>query len=204
MAKFYHTLITRKSFEALQDLNRKFDFILIGGWAIFLYTEALKSKDIDIILDFEGLREFKKEFKVFKNERLKKYEIKIEEIDVDIYLPFFSDLGFPVEEIKEYSQMREGFRVPIPEILLILKTCVLKERRGTVKGRKDVIDIFSLISRKKINWQKYRELIKKYNLDQENQVLRDLISTTISVPELNLLDHQTSRLRKGVLKEIEE
>lgn len=204
MAEFYHSLITEKSFRTLQDLRERFDFILIGGWAIFLYTEALKSKDIDMILDFGELRKFKKEFKVFKNERLKKYEIKIEEIDVDIYLPFFSDLGFPIEEIKEYSQMREGFRVPIPEILLILKICVFKERKGTVKGRKDVIDVFSLISRKKINWQKYRELIKKYNLDQENQVLRDLISTTISVPELNLLDYQASRLRKEVLKEIKE
>lgn len=203
MAEFYHNLVTEKSFKVLQDLKQKFRFILIGGWAIFLYTKALKSKDVDIILDFEELGKFKKEFTVFKNERLKKYEVKMEEIDVDIYLPFFSNLGLPIEEIKQYCQMREGFLLPIPEILLILKAHILQERRGTVKGRKDIIDIFSLISQKKIDWQKYRELIKKYKLKKENQELKGLISSTISVPELGLLDHQMSRLKKKVLKEID-
>ena len=47
MPEFYQDLITQKSFEALQNLKREFDFILIGGWAVFLYTKDLKSKDID-------------------------------------------------------------------------------------------------------------------------------------------------------------
>jgi rubrerythrin len=202
MAEFYHDLITEKSFKILQDLKREFDFILIGGWAIYLYTKALKSKDVDIIIDYNELEKFKKQFSIFKNERLKKYEAKIEEIDIDIYLPYFSDLKFPIEEIKNYTQSLEGFKVPIPEILLILKVKTYTERKGTIKGEKDLLDIFSLISNEKIDWKTYRELIKKYKLDGLNQKLKEIISSTKVIPQLNLLDHQISRLKKKILEKL--
>src|SRR3989338_4021762 len=100
MTEFYHNLITEKSFKILQDLRKKFKFILIGGWAVFLYAKALKSKDIDIIIDYDELQKLKNDYDVAKNDRLKKYEIKIEEIDVDIYLPYFSELGLKVQEVQ--------------------------------------------------------------------------------------------------------
>lgn len=202
MPEFYHELITEKSFKILQDLKRKFNFVLIGGWAIFLYTKVLKSKDIDIILDYDELEKIRKEFDVFKNERLKKYEAKVEDIDLDIYLPFFSNLGLPVEEIKNYTQSLEGFIVPVPEILLILKTVTLMERKGTTKGKKDLIDIFSLLKEEKINWQKYKELVGKYNLKDLNQEFKNLVSSQRAIPELNLLNHQISKLKKEVLENL--
>jgi len=52
---YYHDLIAQKSWQLLQSLGKKFDFVLIGGWAVFLYTGALKSKDIDLILDYPQL-----------------------------------------------------------------------------------------------------------------------------------------------------
>jgi len=202
MPELYHDLITEKSFRILQDLKRKFNFILIGGWAIFLYTKALKSKDVDIIVDYDELEKLRKEFDIFKNERLKKYEAKVEEIDVDIYLPHFSNIGLPAEEVKKYTQSREGFQVPIPEILLILKTYISHQRKGTTKGRKDLIDIFSLLSKDTIDWQKYQDLIEKYNLKDINQELKNLVSSQGAIPELNLLNHQISRLKKKVLKNL--
>jgi len=202
MPEFYHDLITEKSFEVLQNIRKKFDFILIGGWAIFLFTRKLKSKDIDIIVDYDQLEKIRKDFNLFKNERLKKYEIKIEEIDIDIYLPYFSNLGLPVEEIKNYSQSLEGFMVPIPEILLILKLFTFKERKGTIKGNKDLIDIFSLISQKKIDWRKYKELIKKYNLKELNQEFKKIVSSQGEIEELNLLNHKIAKLKKEILKEL--
>lgn len=202
MPEFYHDLITEKSFKTLQDLKRKFDFILIGGWAIFLYTKALKSKDIDIIIDYNELENFKKEFSIFKNERLKKYEAKTEGIDIDIYLPFFSDLSFPIEEIKNYLQSIEGFKVPIPEILLILKVKAYLERKGTTKGEKDLLDIFTLLSDEKIDWEKHKELIKKYNLGDINQKLKEIISSAKAIPQLNLLNHQISKLKRKILEKL--
>jgi hypothetical protein len=202
MPEFYHDLITEKSFKILQDLKRKFDFILIGGWAIYLYTKALKSKDIDIIVDYDQLEKLKREFDIFKNERLKKYEAKIEEVDIDIYLPHFSNLAFPVEEIKNYSHSIEGFQIPSPEILLILKIKTHFERRGTTKGKKDLIDLFSLLKEEKINWQKYKELIKKYNLKEINLKFRNLVSSQGAIPELNLLNHRIAKLKQKILKNL--
>jgi hypothetical protein len=202
MPEFYHDLITEKSFKTLQDLKRKFDFILIGGWAVFLYTKALKSKDIDVVVDYDELEKIRKNFEVSKNERLKKYEAKIEEIDIDIYLPYFSNIGLPVEEIKNYAQSVEGFIAPIPEILLILKAVTLIERKGTTKGKKDLIDIFSLFSKGIINWQKYKELIEKYNLKEANEELKNLISSQKAIPELDLLNHRIAKLKREVLKNL--
>jgi len=53
--EFWHNLITEKSFHLLQEFKKDFDFVLIGGWAVYLYTDSLKSKDIDIIVDLETL-----------------------------------------------------------------------------------------------------------------------------------------------------
>lgn len=200
--EFYHDLITEKSFKILRDLRKKFKFILIGGWAVFLYVKALKSRDIDIIVDYDQLEELKKEYEIFKNDRLKKYEIKIEEIDIDIYLPYFSQLGLKIEEIQKYCQSREGFRVPIPEILLILKIYTYQKRKGTNKGRKDLIDIFSLLKEGEINWSKYKELIEKYNLKNLNEEFKNLVSGQGAIPELNLLNHQVAKLKKEILGKI--
>ena len=200
--EYYHDLITEKSFKILQNLKKKFKFILIGGWAIFLYTRALKSKDIDIIIDYDELEKFKKEFDIVKNERLKRYEAKIEQIDIDIYLPYYSNIGLSPEEIKKYTQSIEGFEVPIPEVLLILKTYTFFQRKNTTKGRKDLIDIFSLLAKEIINWQEYKELIERYNLEQMSEKLKELISSTKNLPELNLLNHQLSKLKRKILKNL--
>lgn len=203
MVEFYHDLITEKSFKILQDLKKKFDFILIGGWAIYFYTKTLKSKDIDIVIDYDELGKFKKEFSIFKNERLKKYEAKVEEIDIDIYLPYFSDLKFPIEEIKNYLQSIEGFKVPIPEILLILKIATYLERRGTTKGEKDYLDLFTLIKNEKVDWKTYKELIENYKLENLNQKLKEIILVAKAIPQLNLFNHQISRIKRKILEKLE-
>lgn len=200
--EFYHEIITEKSFKILQDLKRQFDFILIGGWAVFLYARTLKSKDIDIIVDYSQLAKLKRTLDVSKNERLKKYEAKIEEVDIDIYLPHYSNIGFPIEEIKNYFQSVEGFKVPLPEVLLILKTYVWSQRKNTPKGKKDLIDIFSILSKDIIDWEKYKRLIEKYNLAEIDQQLKEIILSTKSISELNLLNHQMSRLKKKILSKL--
>ena len=37
--EYWHDLIVEKSWNALQKIKREFNFILIGGWAIYLYTK---------------------------------------------------------------------------------------------------------------------------------------------------------------------
>ncbi len=202
MAEYYHDIITEKSFKTLQELKKSFDFILIGGWAVFLYTKALKSKDIDIVLDYKELEKVKRGFDVSKNERLKKYEAKKGGVDIDIYLPHFSKLGFPVEDIRKYSQSVEGFQVPFPEVLLILKAFVLRERKGSSKGRKDLIDIFGLLKEKKVDWINYKKLVLDYNLQKIDEDLKKEIALADPIPELDLLNHKTARIKKDVLENL--
>ncbi|PJA52723.1 hypothetical protein CO166_04510, partial [Candidatus Roizmanbacteria bacterium CG_4_9_14_3_um_filter_36_11] len=80
MNSFYQSIVTEKSWKMLQMLKKNIDFILIGGWAVYLYAKTLKSKDIDIIVDYQELDKIKKNFQLIKNDRLRKYEIKKEGI----------------------------------------------------------------------------------------------------------------------------
>ncbi|MFQ6121110.1 MAG: DUF6036 family nucleotidyltransferase, partial [Methanosarcinales archaeon] len=100
--EFWNEIILEKSFKVLQKISKEFDFVLIGGWAVYLWTNSQKSKDIDVIIKYEVLDYLKKNYSLKKNDYLKKYEIIIDEIDIDIYLPYFSNLGIPVEEIMNY------------------------------------------------------------------------------------------------------
>ena len=200
MPDFYHDLITQKSFKLLQKIKQDFDFVLIGGWAVFLYTKALKSKDIDIIVDYNQLSELRKRFNVFKNERLKKYEAKSESTDIDIYLPHYSELGIPIQEIIARTRSIGGFTVPAPEILLILKLYAFSSRRGSNKGKKDMVDIFSILSEQIIDWADFKKIIQKNNLQELSEQLKDLISSQKSIPELDLTNHKIAKLKQEILK----
>jgi len=37
MKAYWPDYITRKSWERLNELKQEFDFVLIGGWAFYLY-----------------------------------------------------------------------------------------------------------------------------------------------------------------------
>ena len=200
---YYRDSVTQKSWLFLQELRRKFHFVLIGGWAIWLYTRQLKSKDIDIVVELSELDKLKTTYDLTKNERLKKYEIKQGEVDVDIYVPFYSTPGVAAEQILKNVVEIESFKIPSRELLLVLKTVAWKSRRMSAKGRKDLIDIFSLLKNAKIDWPKYQELIKKYALENLNEDFKNLVSSARAVPELKLLNHQIARLKKDVLKNLQ-
>lgn len=199
--QFYQNLITQKSFDLLKRLRQYYQFILIGGWAVFLYTQGLKSKDIDLIVDFETLSALKKKFELSKNERLKKYEIKQDGLDIDIYVPYFSDLGLPIEEIRERAVSLEGFRVPSLAALLILKQVAWLNRRDSVKGEKDKIDIISLLLRE-VDWSDYKNLLNQVTI-KENLLasLKDLLKQTTRVPELGVNNQGIAKLKRKIFSE---
>ena len=192
---FYHDLITQKSWKTLQELKKKYEFILIGGWAVFLYTKALKSKDIDLVMGYEELEKLKGEFEVSKNERLRKYEARKEEMEIDIYVPFYSNPGLPPEFIQKYLTTQEGFRIPRPEILLILKQNVYEQRKLSVKGQKDKIDIFSLLTLD-LDFSFYHKILKETGQEELKSQLENLLKNTIRIKELNLTNHRMAKLKK--------
>ena len=106
--EFWNDEITDKSWNKLVELKKEINFVLIGGWAVYLYTKLHKSKDIDIVIDYSSLRQLQVNYILNKNERLKKYEIKMNDgFDIDIYVPNYSRLAIPIKDIISTSTMRE-------------------------------------------------------------------------------------------------
>ena len=161
--EYWHDLVTEKSWKLLQQLRGKFKFVLIGGWAVYLLARTQKSKDIDVIVDINTLQQIKSNYELRKNDSLRKYEIKMDEVDVDIYVPYYSQLAIPVEKIE--SQKIEGFDVARPEELLVLKQGAEAERSHSEKGEKDRIDIMSLLLNCAVDWKRYRKLLNENKLE---------------------------------------
>lgn len=198
--EIWNSLLTEKSWKLLQELRKKYDFIVIGGWAVYLLTSQQKSKDIDIVIDLKELEKFKAE-NLGKNERLRKYEIKKEEIDIDIYVEHFSNLAIPSEDIKKYTVKTQGFAVACPEVLLILKQAAYKDRETSVKGEKDKIDIASLLFFSGIDFKKYNELLKKYKIGFYFNELKRLIVNFKDYGSLNLNQREFKIRKNKILSE---
>lgn len=175
--RFWNDAIIDKSWDVLQILKKRYDFILIGGWAIYLYTNAMKSKDIDIIADYDTLEKIGLENTLKKNERLKKYEIKFQEISVDIYLPYFSKIVIPPEDLMKTLVIVHGFKAPKIEELLILKQQAEIERKNSIKGLKDRVDIMCLLFSGNINFKRYNDLLDKYRLTTFKNRLKEILAS---------------------------
>ncbi|HCM37150.1 MAG: hypothetical protein UV61_C0013G0012 [Candidatus Gottesmanbacteria bacterium GW2011_GWB1_43_11] len=197
---YYRDSVTQKSWLFLQELRRKFHFVLIGGWAIWLYTRQLKSKDIDIVVELSELDKLKTTYDLTKNERLKKYEIKQGEVDVDIYVPFYSTPGVAAEQILKNVVEIESFKIPSRELLLVLKTVAWKSRRMSAKGRKDLIDIVSLLATGKLAAGKLNDLFTEGPLRMAKEALIEELKTATDIGELSLNQHQVARAKKDWFK----
>ena len=191
---FYHNLITQKSFEELKKLRQTTDFILIGGWAVYFYTHQLKSKDIDIITDYAQLEKIGRNYQLTKNERLKKYEARRDEVQIDIYLPFYSNLGIPVEVLQKQTQTVENFTLLEANYLTALKIHTFHQRGQTPKGQKDFLDVVSLLTSPWVDTKKVKEIVKKYQI--KTNLWEKLAKETSQIPELNLNTHRWARIKR--------
>lgn len=195
---YYRDIVTEKSWQTLQTLRRDYPFVLIGGWAVWLYTHRFKSKDIDIIVDMPTLTKIKAQFSVTKNNRLLKYEAVQKQIQIDIYVPFWSHLGIPAEDVQSQAIVLEGFHVPPPETLVVLKQVAYAARMGSSKGYKDFLDMISLLSLPQFRWDFYKTQTQQQLIKQFITVL----SRTTHVPELSLNAHQFARMKKTWLRHL--
>ena len=202
--EFWNSILTEKSWQILQQLKKeKFSFILIGGWAAFLWTKLHKSKDIDIVIrNFDDLNYLKARYALLKNNALKKYEIKFEEIDIDIYLPFYSKLTIPAEDIKKYATKIENFEVVKPEALLILKQGAELDRKDSVKGEKDKIDILTLLFYSEINFKEYFNILKHYKLQHFYERLKTILANFKEINYLNLNPKEFKKKKKEILEKL--
>lgn len=204
--EFWNDIATDKSWKVLQELVKKISPILIGGWACYLLTKKMKSKDVDIIVDFPILTRIKEEFGLKKNEKLKKYETVINEISIDIYVPYYSKLILPTGLIQKNTKIVDGIKVPQPEILLILKQqAEIARGEKSLKGQKDRVDILSILMNTKMNWENYYRIIKEQNIEHYAKQLKKIIIE--AKKEFSYFDIENLRqiklIKRKLLREIQ-
>ena len=198
---YYHDLITQKSWLELQQLKKICNFTLIGGWAVYFYTLALKSKDIDIIINYDQLENLKHKYSLTKNDRLKKYEAVLGQVQIDIYLPHYSFLGIPAEDIIKHNADIEGFNLIDIDYLTASKMYTLSQRGRTPKGQKDLIDIISLISQSKfqqVSLHKVKDILQKNKLLKVLNYFQEFLNENFDIPQLNLNKHQFAQIKKEI------
>lgn len=197
--EYWHDIQTEKSWQILQSMKNKFPFILIGGWAVYLWTRSQKSKDIDIIVDIKTLALLKKNYDLRKNEIMRKYEIKIDEIDIDIYAKHYSQLGVPIEDIESTSI--EGFEVAKPEFLLALKQTAELARGESDKGEKDRIDIIGMLLKCDIDFRKYAKILGK-NSDEFIARLISIVKNSKEAEYFGMNPRQFRLAKEQIIKKL--
>lgn len=195
---YYHDIITQKSWEELKTLNKKVKFVLIGGWATYLYTRQLKSKDIDILINYDELGKLKESYEVIKNDRLKKYEARKGEIQIDIYLPHYSEIGIPADILINNLISLEGFKVLKKEFLICLKIYVFNIRANSPKGEKDFLDILSLFKSGVGDIIGIREIKESYNLEKQFAYFLNFLDERVEALEIGLNKHSYKRLKTEI------
>jgi hypothetical protein len=202
--EFWNDMATEKSWGVLINLKKETEFILIGGWACYLLTKAIKSRDIDIILDFEALEKLRNRCRIKKTTFLRKYEAVIDGVSIDIYVPFYSRFSVPPEDIGKNTTNREGFDIPRPEILLILKQQAELSRRDSVKGQKDRTDIINLILEGGVEIKAYLDFLERYNIpDYRKRLAKIIASAKREFEYLNITNPREIKLiKKRILDQL--
>ena len=165
---YYRDQVTQKSWQILTRLSKQYQFVLIGGWATYFYTKSIKSTDIDIYINFDDFFKLQSELSnkgifVNYNKNLNKYEVKDENIEIDIYTPDKCNLIISCKEVfeKRLYEIIESFKVIKIEYLIILKLDAERNRGTTIKGFKDRSDILALLD--KSNKKLLNKLLESYN-----------------------------------------
>jgi hypothetical protein len=175
--------IVERSWQVLGELKGFADFVLIGGWGIYMWTRKLKSRDIDVYIDQENFYRLQSEltrkgFGLKRNVRLMKFEALIGDVEVDIYTPFVSRLVIPCLDVfaRKWYSVVDSFKVAFPEVLLLLKAQAAQDRWHAEKGLKDRVDVISLLKFADVKRDLLEQLLSKYD---PQHALRDIIKRAI-------------------------
>lgn len=169
--QFWNNEKTGKSFKTLQLLAGKVDFVLIGGWAVYLYTNVQRSEDVDIAIRYSDVP-------FFRGYGIEEYEginIKYSVIDgtvVDLFIEEYADkdLPIPVSDIfKNYTILGGNIKTVNKELLLLLKLWGYF-REDEIKLRKDIVDVMSLLLYGGIDIDKFGTMLREYKIKKRRSV----------------------------------
>ena len=129
--------------------------ILIGGWATFVRVGGEISLDIDLITSQESrhkLEQLMTDLSPSNNHQGRKLRATIDDVHLDIYLPYESQLGgklrLKVEVLAEYPDELsfEKWTLLRLEAHIATKMAALLDRHFSEKGQKDAREILALLN----------------------------------------------------------
>jgi hypothetical protein len=164
--QFWNRENTEKSLALLGRLSKEIDFVLIGGWAVYMHTKAQRSEDVDIAIGYDSLSYFSK-YGIEEYEGLHIKHTNVEGTVVDLFIEEYADpdLPMPVRDILGNYDTVTGIRVASSEVLVLLKLWGYF-RPDEVKRRKDIIDVVSLLFYANMDLEVVRRYISRYRIER--------------------------------------
>jgi hypothetical protein len=157
--------------------------ILIGGWATFIRIGGEISLDIDLITSMESrhkLEAVMDEMSTSSHHQGTKLRATINDVHLDIYVPFESQLGnklkLKVEILAEYPDQLsfEKWTLLTIEAHIATKMAALLDRHYSEKGQKDAREILGLLQLDEVNPDVAAEILERSSNVEVGQ-LRELV-----------------------------
>lgn len=160
--------------------------VLFGGWATYLRTGVAKSHDIDVIVDHPTLDRLRSKHALSESRHIggKKFELKVEGVEVDVYPVYQSRLGrelqLPVEALIGWSERIGQVRVLTTEAQFAAKMAALLDRPVTLPGEKDRQEMWALLNTGSgLDFKIVASLLRQAGKTQRQQVA--LLTTTFDL-----------------------
>ena len=157
-----------------------------------------------MVVDYDQFKSLSTDFEMHKDPSLRKYEIKFQKFDIDVYTPYYSRLAVPPQDLLNNYTIVENIKVPKVEELLILKIGAFDERMNSIKGQKDRLDIAGLVFHSGLDYIRLRNLLDSCGKTSYIDLLVKAIGNIERrlLPYLNLNESTYARINKKTLEAI--
>jgi hypothetical protein len=129
------------------------EIVFIGGIATFLHVQRRPktglplemTHDVDASISAVASGSLRDLEEVTENHRLHKWQIRVENIDVDLYPQHVSELRFSYLDLAPHAQRYRGLSIAAIPHLLLLKVDAIADRGSSGTGAKDRRDAAKLL-----------------------------------------------------------
>tara|TARA_R110002020_G_scaffold152794_5_gene331018 strand:+ start:176552 stop:177241 length:690 start_codon:yes stop_codon:yes gene_type:complete len=182
--------------------------ILIGGWATFIRVGGEISLDIDLITSQESrhkLEQLMTDLSPSNNHQGRKLRATIDNVHLDIYLPYESQLGgklrLKVEVLADYPDELsfEKWTLLRLEAHIATKMAALLDRHFSEKGQKDAREILALLKLEDVDPTVAAEILQRastVSIEQLPPMIGEAFDLIRSVIPLSKIDQKLIAVTK--------
>lgn len=129
------------------------EIVFIGGLATYLHIQRRPkaglpleaTHDVDASISAVASSSLRDQYEFTENPRLHKVQVRVDDVDVDLYPQHISRLRFAYIDLAPYAQRYRGFKIAAIPHILLLKIDAIEDRGSSGKGAKDRRDAAKLL-----------------------------------------------------------